>query len=352
MGFFITKLAQILAGKQKTFPRIKFNSYIPVHYQRLKAFKPDVIYAHDLSSLPLCHKVAEETNCKLIFDSHELEIHRNPPLGRLARRQVHKTEKEYLPDCDFVTTVCESAENILRSEYGIRNTDLIYNAPALGGGRSHPRWERFSGVSIRSDAGLNYSDFALVYVGLITLNRGIEFALRAIEHLPENIKLLALGPGTSAFKKQLLRYAAELGLEERFTIMDPVNPPDVYKYIRNADAAIIPITPITLSYEVALPNKFFESAFAGLPIISADLVEITKLTNKYNLGITYDALDEQACANAILEVYENQAKYKPSSANTEAFQKEFSWEAQEKKLVNILDTVLSYDGAQERNGHG
>lgn len=346
MGYIKTKLAQILASKQKLLPAVKFNSFIPVHYQRLKAYKPDVIYAHDLSSLPLCHKVAEETGCKLIFDSHELEVHRNPPLGRIPRRQVHKTEQKYLPDCDFVTTVCESAENILRSEYGIKDTDLIYNAPALKPGRSHPRWERFSGVSIRADAGLNYSDFALVYVGLITVNRGIEFALRAIEHLPENIKLLALGPGTTQFKKELLKYAASLGLEERFVIMDPVNPPEVYKYIRNADAAIIPITPITLSYEVALPNKFFESAFAGLPIISADLVEITKLTKKYNLGVTYDALDEQACANAIFEVYENPNKYTPSQSDTAAFQKEFSWEAQEKRLVSILNSVTN-DDAQE-----
>lgn len=334
-------IARFFGARHQRFPSIKFHSFIPVHYRKMMAFNPDIIYAHDLSSLPLSALIAKETNCKLVFDSHELEVHRNPPLTAAQKRQVHKTEYKYLPKCDYVTTVCESAEVVLRSEYGLKKTGLIFNAPALKGGVSHERWERRSGKDIRIDAGLAKDDFALIYVGLITINRGIEFALRAIEHLPENIKLVALGPGNANIKKNLKKYAADLGLKDRFIIIEPVNPPEVYEYIKGIDAAIIPITPITLSYEIALPNKFFESAFAEIPIICADLIEMKKLVAEYNLGISYDALDEQECANAIMKVYNDPAKFKPKTANTNAFKRRFAWEFQEKYILSVLDTLTT-----------
>jgi glycosyltransferase involved in cell wall biosynthesis len=337
LGRIRGKFGRIITRWQGRFPLIKFFSFIPVHYKRLSAYQPDIIYAHDLSTLPLSALVAKETGAKLVFDSHELEVHRNPPLGLLQRLQVKWVEKRYLPRCDFVTTVCESAENVLRYEYKLKNTGLIYNAPRLRGGRSHERWERHKGLSFRGDAGLARDDFALVYVGLITRNRGIEFALNAIERLPEKIKLVAVGPGLPAIKARLRAYADRLGLGERFIMLDPVNPPDVYKYIKGADAAIIPIMPVTLSYEIALPNKFFEAGFAGLPIISADLVEMKKLISEYNLGVTYDALDEEACAAAILHAYKNRFTIKPSKESVAALRDRFSWETQEAFIISILD---------------
>ncbi len=341
LGRVRAKLGRYVTRWQGLFPVIKFFSYIPVHYKRLRAFKPDIIYAHDLSALPLSSLVAQETGAKLVFDSHELEVHRNPPLGRLQRMQVKWIEKRYLPKCDFVTTVCESAEDVLRHEYKLKRTGLIYNAPRLRGGKSHARWERHKGVSFRGDAGLERDDFALTYVGLITRNRGIEFALNAIERLPEKIKLVAVGPGLPVIKARLRTYADRLGLSERFIMLDPVNPPDVYKYIKGADAAIIPIMPATLSYEIALPNKFFEAAFAGLPIISADLVEMKKLIEEYDLGVTYNALDEEECAAAILHAYKNRYTIKPSKENIQALRNRFSWETQEKFILSILEEQTS-----------
>ncbi|PHS26114.1 MAG: hypothetical protein COA85_06365 [Robiginitomaculum sp.] len=341
LGRIKGRLGLFFARWQQHFPLIKFFSYVPVHYKRLTAFEPDIIYAHDLSALPVSAMAAKKTGARLVFDSHELEVHRNPPLGALQKAQVKWLEKKYLRKCDVVTTVCTSAENVLRHEYKLKNTALIYNAPGLKGGKSHPRWERHKGASFRGDAGLERDDFALVYVGLIARNRGIEFILRTIERLPEKIKLVTVGPGLPVMKSRLRAYADRLGLGERFIMLEPVNPPDVYKYIRGADAAIIPVMPATLSYEIALPNKFFEAAFAGLPIISADLVEMKKLIEEYDLGVYYDALDEEDCSAKILYAYKNRFSIKPSKENIQAFRQRFSWESQEALILSILNQQLA-----------
>ena len=348
---FQSRVAATVARRHTLFPKIKFNSFIPVHYKRLKAYNPDIIYAHDLSTLPLASLVAREVGSKLVFDSHELETHRNPPLNWIQRKQVHSVEKKYLPRCNYVTTVCESIADVLSAEYNLPDVGIIYNAPYLNGGTSHPRWNGRAAFDLRADAGLSPNDFAIVYVGLITINRGIEFVLEAIEHLPTAIKLVAVGPGSEEKKAELIELAREKGLASRFIILDPVNPPDVFRYIRTADASIIPITPITLSYEVALPNKFFESGFSGLPIICADLVEMTKLMKEYQLGITYDALDVDKCADAILSVYKNPRRYAPSAENVRAFRKRFAWESQEPFIQDIAAQLIE-TGKVSKTTHG
>jgi len=323
------------------WPKVKYNSFIPVHYNRIKSYNPDIIYSHDLTTLPVSEMLAKEIGCKLVFDSHELEAHRNPPLSPRQKQQVESVERKLLPKCDAVTTVCQSIADILEYEYKLKDIGLIYNAPYVSGGKSHPRWDSRKGINIRLDAKLEKTDFILVYVGLITVNRGIEFVLDAMVHLPEHIKLIAVGPGQSKIKKTLKNYAKKLELGKRFIILPPVNPPDVYSYISKADASIIPIAPATLSYELALPNKFFESAFSGLPIISADLIEIKKFIEKYKLGVTYDALNVQDLSRAISEVESNINKYKPSNENVTKFKNKYGWESQEPYMLSLLERLTN-----------
>lgn len=336
----VRKVQSFVALMQSRSPLAKLYSFVPVHYRLMEAYKPDIVFAHDLSTLALASKVADDVGAKLVFDSHELELHRNPPMSAYQKAQVEWIERHYLPRCDHVTTVCESIETILRAEYGLKNTSVFYNAPRLGKAVNHPRWERRSGGNLRYDAGLEDGDFALLYTGLITMNRGIEFTLETLVCLPEHIKLVALGPGSADMKSELTALAKSIGLSERFVILDPVNPSDVSRYASGADAAIIPIEPVTLSYEVALPNKFFESAFARLPIISADLIEISKFIERYGLGTTYRAADPVDCSNAIMRVHDRYEEYKISKEKANAFQAEYAWNVQEKRLVALADQLI------------
>ena len=337
-------------------PLLKSLSYVPVHINELVSWEPDVIQSHDLSTLPLAIKAVKRIEKKrdfkleqgqkkaakvpVIFDSHELETHRNPPLSNSARRQVERLERRYLPQCDFVTTVSKPLEAYIREHYNVTKTDLIYNSPERNPAPVHPRWDRRKGLSVRRDCGVRQRDFLFVSVGLITVNRGLEMALEAMALLPTDIHYAVIGPKNKNTVKELLDLAREKGLSERFHLLDPVNPTDVYRYLASADAAILPGLPATLSYEFSLPNKFFECSFANLPLIASDLPDVKRLIEKYNLGVTYDAFDVHDCAKQILDVYNNRQKYKRTAEQTDAFITKFSWEAQAQKLSAIVKSVL------------
>jgi glycogen(starch) synthase len=314
-------------------------SFVPSHYRTIKQFEPDIIQCHDLSTLPLGAICAKELGAKLIFDSHELEAFRNPPLPYFQRKQVEYLEGRYLPQCDAVTTVSDSIEEYLRTHFKLETTEVIVNSPKLVPGKSNPRWKRKQGYCIRTDFGAQPHEFLVVYVGLITVNRGLELALEAMAKLPEHYVLAAVGPYNVNVKRELIEMGETLGLGRRFRILDPVDPPTVYKYLRTADAAIMPSIPVTLSYELGLPNKFFECGFAGLPLISANSPEFKRLIEEFELGTTFDPLEVEDCIAAIHRVGRNKRAYRPKPENLRRFKEQYSWEAQSKKLIQLTHSI-------------
>jgi len=320
-------------------PLTKALSFIPVHHRQIATWRPDIVHAHDLYTLPLAAKVAKEVDAKLIFDSHELEVHRNPPLSLGDRLQVQAIEKTYLPKCDAVTTVSESIAIHLEEQYGLGEIETLVNSPPLRPSPSNARWEREKRYNLRADAGLSKKDFALLYVGLVTVNRGLEIVLEALSELPERFKLVTLGPVNRSVQSDLLEMAREFEVADRFIMLDPVNPPDVSEYARTADAAVLPTLPLTLSYEFSLPNKLFECTFAGLPLIASDLPEMERKIIEFGLGVSYEAYNPSACAEAIRTVARDRSRFTPNRESLKRFIEQYCWEAQGERLLEVYKEI-------------
>jgi glycosyltransferase involved in cell wall biosynthesis len=102
----------------------------------------------------------------------------------------------------------------------------------------------------------------------------------------------------------------------------------VPSYLSQADVAVSPILPISASYDLALPNKLFEFLHAGLPIAVSDCKAMAAFVAEHGLGRSFragDAADLAASVRAILA--------DPPRPDTSALRREFSWQAQETRLV-------------------
>ena len=72
-----------------------------------------------------------------------------------------------------------------------------------------------------------------------------------------------------------MRLAAEReGVADRLHFVDPLPSEDVVGFLEDADASVIPIQNVCLSYDFCFPNKLLESVFPGLPVAVANLVEL------------------------------------------------------------------------------
>jgi glycogen synthase len=135
----------------------------------------------------------------------------------------------------------------------------------------------------------------------------------------------------------LVEQAQKLGVGERLLTIFPVNPRNITTTLAQTDAAVALTSP---DYEIALPNKFFEAVAAGVPVIGTELREVKALIEQYDLGAICDPRDPESIAQAVLTVLEpdNFARYKANALRARA---SLTWEAEERKLVDLYQRLLS-----------
>lgn len=320
---------------------LKYQAFEDAADAAVRDWAPDVIHAHDLYTLPAGDGLAGRIGAKLVYDSHELETHRQPPPPQKVKEFIARLERRHIAQTSAVITVSDAIADHLAELYSIERPYVVRNAPRA------PTASTEDTSNIRDDLGLAAGDTLLVYVGLVTLNRGLDIALRAIASVP-GVTLAAVGPQRRESVDQLTTLAGDLGVVERFRILDPVEPDHVVDYVRSANAGIIPILPITLSYEYAMPNKLFEMAFAGLPIVASDLTEIGAFMRENDLGTTYAPHDVDACAAAIRSVLNEPARWWRSPDEIDAMRRAHDWTAQ----CEILSRCYNKLGVVDRQEIG
>jgi len=98
-----------------------------------------------------------------------------------------------------------------------------------------------------------------------------------------------------------------------------------------------------LNHKYSLPNKFFEYAMAGLPILVSDLPEMRKFVEKYNCGVICESITPKGIARGIKKLLEQDLEKLGKNARKMA--EDHSWEMQEKKLLRLYEKVLEKKAA-------
>ena len=322
-----------------------YRSFEEAFGKPLRDWAPDIIHAHDSVTLPTAGHAARYLGARLVFDSHELETHRNPPMSRRQRRRVKRLERTYLPQADKVITVTNLIADYLAQGYRIPRPTVIYNSPptpVLASSADLP--------NLRAEMDLCANDFIFVYTGQATLNRGLELAVIALEKLQGvrdparrfsgNYHLAIVGNQSSHIVRKLAALAQQSCVGDKVHFLPPVPPQDVANYISTADASIIPVMPVTLSYEYAMPNKLFEAMLSGNPIIGADLMEMALFIAENRLGLTYQADSPDDCVEKMIDLIIRFPEFERSAEQQSELARKYAWEAQEKVLLAMYDDML------------
>ena len=304
------------------------NDYAAACSGTVVALRPDVVHAHDLVTLSGGAVVARRTEARLVYDAHELETHTNYHLlAPITKRWIAHYESVLIAACDAVVTVCDSIADWLAHEYVIDRPVVVMNSPKLR--TALPREG-----ALRSTLGLAESVPLVVYVGSVTVDRGLELAVESLPLLPET-RLATVGPRYSVTEAEMRRIAEENGVSDRLHFVDPVPPASVVSFIADADASVIPIQNVCLSYAYSFPNKLLESVFAGVPVAAADLVEIRRFLSEHPVGLIMDETDPHAIAAALRELIARRAEFAPDEAELERIDAQYGWDVQEARLSGL-----------------
>ncbi len=294
---------------------------------------PVLIHAHDLYPLAGAALLAKRTGAKVVFDAHEIETERMPPMPPVLKTFVDRLEKRLLTLTDGVVVCCKSSADFYAERFHGAYPTVVMNAPVTTPASGRP-------FNLRDACGVGVDVPLIIYTGGVGREgRGMHLALRALSELPD-FHLAVLGPRHVKNDAWLLEAAAETDTVDRLHLLQPVRPDEVVSAIRGADIGICLIQDITLSYRFALPNKLFEMSFAGIPLVVSDLPEMGRFVLENRIGQTIDQTDPISIAQGIREVFERREELRPDVDRLRVMVGKYSWSVQAAELADLYSTLL------------
>ena len=284
----------------------------------INKFKPSVIHCHDTLALPIAilFKVFH-SKLKLIYDAHELGSNRNG-IDNFFSKIVYFFEKITWRFIDHFISVSPSIIKWYEEEYGRKKNTLILNSPEI----ETKKTENSNGF--RKKFLINDDEKLFIYVGEINKGRGITNLLEIFKDLKSRILFLGYGPLVNKVKDFEKNYS-------NIHYHEAVEPDSLISLIQEADVGLCLVERVSLSDYFCLPNKLFEYAFAGLPVIASDFPDIKFLVEKYDLGFCCDS-------GSIKDVKKNIERYESIikiSKNDVSKLHDLSWQKQELNLINV-----------------
>lgn len=263
---------------------------------------PDVVIAHDVFALDAGAEVAERFDIPLIWDATEVPLlqHRTGDyFSRTPPGVRHLLNNGYRRRSRSITTtlaVSASLSDWLRDEYGLDRILPVFNAH--GGGVEPATDDELVSHGIRPSGDL------LVAPNSILRGWGFETAIGALCHLPNSFSLLAvgrIGGPHDGYRAEVDQLISARGLTERVQIMDRL-PHKLFLGVLARAAVGLLLLPRAnrLNLHLSLPNRFFDMAAAGTPIVSAAVGESPRWIEQYRLGAVDSFEREELLSEVIL----------------------------------------------------
>lgn len=301
------------------------------------ALAPDVVHAHDLVTLSGGALVARRRGCRLVYDAHELERHTNyHSLNPWTRFWIAAYESLLSREANAVITVCDGIADWLARAYRISRPAVVLNAPKV---RSPILDGDRRGPDVRHCLGVPDGTPLVVYVGSVTIDRGLELCVRALADLP-GVHFATVGPRYAVTEAAMLAAARDVAVEQRLHLVPAVSSDEVMRFISTADCSVLPIQNVCLSYYFCFPNKLLESVLAGVPVAVADLPELRRFVEDFGVGVVMDETDPRAIAAAIRTVLEARDRYRPSRDRILEIEDRFGWARQQARLLALYERLV------------
>ncbi|MCP4571090.1 MAG: glycosyltransferase family 4 protein [bacterium] len=128
----------------------------------------------------------------------------------------------------------------------------------------------------------------LIYVGLVTRNRGLDQVVAALAALPADAPPLRFHVvGAGGHLPRLKALSRELGATDRVVFHGWVDSKEVPSLVAKCHVGVIPHLK-TEHTDTTVPNKLFDFMAAGLPVIVSNAVPMQRIVEEQGCGLAFD----------------------------------------------------------------
>jgi glycosyltransferase involved in cell wall biosynthesis len=296
---------------------------------------PAIVHANDYDTMWIGIAAKLLRGSRLVYDSHELWPDQGQPQWR---PWLLACEWLFVRAADATVAANPAIAETMAQRYRVPPPIVVRNVP-----------ERMARPPARAE-GLRAGESPVaVYVGSLTPERGIEQTIEALALVPD-LRLRFMGYGSDDYRGQLDNLATEVGVADRIEYRPPVEPAAVADTIASADMGIVLTQPTCVNNVRSLPNKLFEYAAAGLPIVGSDLPVIGTLLREEGIGEAVPPDDVAAIAEAMRRLADPDRNAEVR-ASIRSFGERVNWEQERRVLEGVygsLNTSTGNGGGGER----
>jgi len=292
----------------------------------IRKLKPRVVNIHGLALLVLASYSKYINKHLLVYDAHELETEVNGLKG--LRKSIAKwIERRFIRYCDLIFVVSESIADWYVNEYKILRPLVIMNVPK--------RSELKSNNHFREKLNIRDDQIILLYQGGLAAGRGVHLILDAFKaRISDRVAVVFMGDGE--LEQDIVKASKD---HSNIFFFPAVPPSEVLEYTASADIGISLIENTCLSYYYCMPNKLFEYAMAGLPVLVSNMKDMSEFVTKNQMG----AVIHDFSATGINQAIDDFIKLDLPAMKNNAYRAvcENAWEVQEKNIINVYQKLLS-----------
>ena len=309
--------------------------------RRACMLEPDVVHSHDLDTLFAGVLVKRLTGAKLVYDSHELYLHRNGATWRtnLIWRWIEWfgtgdglwRARSRVPD-EFITVNEEIAAKLRRLHRRLPEAVIVKNAIA------QPKHPVKSNGRLHAAIGLDPSQRLLLFHGGLVRGRGLEALVQAGPLLPKGWSVVLMGHGV---QEHALRELAKRTdpTAERIHFVPAVGYDVLLEWVAGATLGIIAYDNVCMNHWLCSPNKLWEYPGAGVPAIVSPFPLLRRVVERNDIGwLLPDPITSAGIAETVSSIDHRDLHRKQQ--NCRAFIAHDNWSKYEARLLQCYERLL------------
>jgi len=310
----------------------------------VRMLRADVISGHDITALMIgylsCWYKPKSKRPKLVYDSHEFELGRDPHRSKLKLLMIKHLERFLMNQCAFSIMVNDTIADEVQRIHRLGTRPLVVRSTPNYWNIDHTETEAVRLQWLQS-LSLPPNTKFFMYHGIVKENRGIELLLKTVRDIPGTAAVVLGNATDTAYLSSLEDLCAQYRISGRVIFMPAVPLEELWKYVGASYAGLIAYSTAVKNYYYLLPNKIFENIQAETPVICFDCPEMKKLVEKYDVGIvtkTNDANGVKEAAARMLSDKNMYGKIKSSLVNAKNI---LCWEKERYILTNAYSQLLN-----------
>ncbi|MFD1314869.1 glycosyltransferase [Namhaeicola litoreus] len=292
---------------------------------KLMKLNGDILLSNDLDTLLPNYIVSKLNTNKLVYDSHEIftevpELNNRP----FVKRFWLKLEQRLLPRLTFMYTVNSQLAHYFSNKYHIP-VDIVLNVPN--------RIDQIHSDQSFVDKVKAGKKMLIIQGRGLNIDRGLEESVLMMKYLDGCI-LYIIGDGDVISK--IRKMIKDQELQDKVILLPTMNYDELIKYTSIADLGLTLDKPTCLNYEWSLPNKLFDYIQCRVPILASNRKLVSEIVLKHDIGMVVNSFDPEYLSTQVSHIFANEKLSQQWRANLEKIAPNYTWENQEKKLVQIF----------------